>query len=225
MTIANTTIQIKKSIVSGNTPSILANGEIAINTADGKLFYSMPDGTIEFITNQSTFGTINANSSLIVASTPEDILNLVAGENVRITPDVVNKTITISAISSGTFTDGTFSGAVIADTLVANNSLTINGNISVTSSSYTTNSTSQVAVDSLPIDSFRSAKYEVQINTDTKYHVIELRSLHNDANVWLAQYGEMFTNDSLGLFDAIISSGNLNLLFTPTYTSTTVRIF
>jgi hypothetical protein len=48
---ANTTIQLKFSTVSGNTPSQLANGEIAINGADGKLFYSEPDGTVSFIEN------------------------------------------------------------------------------------------------------------------------------------------------------------------------------
>lgn len=48
---SNTTIQLKFSTVSGNTPSQLANGEIAINGADGKLFYSEPDGTVSFIEN------------------------------------------------------------------------------------------------------------------------------------------------------------------------------
>jgi hypothetical protein len=43
---ANTTIEIKYSQVSGNTPSSLANGEISINTADGKLFYKSASGTI-----------------------------------------------------------------------------------------------------------------------------------------------------------------------------------
>ena len=43
---ANTTIEIKFSQVSGNTPSTLANGEISINTADGRFFYKSPSGTI-----------------------------------------------------------------------------------------------------------------------------------------------------------------------------------
>lgn len=43
---SNTTIQIKFSTEAGNTPSSLANGEIAINTADGTLYYAQPDGTI-----------------------------------------------------------------------------------------------------------------------------------------------------------------------------------
>ena len=36
---ANTIIELRRSNVSGNVPSNLANGEIAINTYDGKLFY------------------------------------------------------------------------------------------------------------------------------------------------------------------------------------------
>jgi len=48
---SNTTIQLKFSTVTGNTPSVLSNGEIAINSADGKLFYGEPDGTINFIEN------------------------------------------------------------------------------------------------------------------------------------------------------------------------------
>ena len=58
MTIANTTIQIKKSLTSGNTPSTLANGEIAINSVDGKLYYSTPSGSINYITNQQSFAKL-----------------------------------------------------------------------------------------------------------------------------------------------------------------------
>jgi hypothetical protein len=36
---SNTIIELRHSYVSGNIPSNLANGEIAINTYDGKLFY------------------------------------------------------------------------------------------------------------------------------------------------------------------------------------------
>jgi len=36
---ANTIIELRHSYVTGNVPSTLANGEIAINTYDGKLFY------------------------------------------------------------------------------------------------------------------------------------------------------------------------------------------
>lgn len=54
---ANTVIQLKHSTVQGNVPVSLANGEISINTRDGKLFYAEPDGTVvEFTAPASPSG-------------------------------------------------------------------------------------------------------------------------------------------------------------------------
>ena len=73
---ANTQIQLKHSVESGNTPSSLANGELAINTYDGKLYYSDPSGTVQSIVgypgpsglNQeiqfNDSGSLGANSGL-----------------------------------------------------------------------------------------------------------------------------------------------------------------
>ena len=195
MSLSNTTILIRKSVVSGNTPTELANGEIAINSADGRLFYSDPVGAILSISNQNTFGTVNANSTLVIASNPTDTLSLVAGDNIKIEGDGVDKKITISASTTGTY------------------------------SSHTTSSTSQVTIDSFSISTYRSAKYEAQITSGSKYHVIELRTVHDGTDVWLAQYGEIQTSGSLGNFDCTINSGNLQLLFTPTYSITTLKIY
>ena len=55
---ANTTLQIRHSTVAGNTPSSLANGEIAINSRDGVLFYSTPSGVVtSFSTGPSGLDT------------------------------------------------------------------------------------------------------------------------------------------------------------------------
>ena len=103
MAIANTTIRIKKSLVSGVTPSSLANGEIAINQADGKLFYATPSGSISFINNQQSFATINANGSLLLASSTSDTLSFAAGNNITITGNTTSKTITINSAVEGAF--------------------------------------------------------------------------------------------------------------------------
>ena len=50
---ANTVIQLKHSTVQGNVPVSLANGEISINTRDGKIFYADPTGTIQEFTEFS----------------------------------------------------------------------------------------------------------------------------------------------------------------------------
>jgi hypothetical protein len=48
---SNTVIQLKHSTETGNVPSGLVNGEIAINTFDGKLFYRDPNGVTQSIQN------------------------------------------------------------------------------------------------------------------------------------------------------------------------------
>lgn len=99
---ANTTLQLKKSGQSGNVPSSLSYGELALNYADGKLFYRHANGSIASISTGSStqsFATINANSSLILATSPSDTLSIIPGNNITITTDTFGKSITISAAS------------------------------------------------------------------------------------------------------------------------------
>jgi hypothetical protein len=96
----NTVIQLKKSSTPSSIPSDLANGELAINFADGKLFYKNTAGFIAEISGgggSDSFSTINANGTLVVADDPNDVLTLIAGSNINIVGDAINDTITISA--------------------------------------------------------------------------------------------------------------------------------
>jgi hypothetical protein len=96
---SNTVISLKKSSTPSAEPTILANGELAINYADGKLFYKNANGTILPFntTGGNAFGTVNANGTLVVAGTSEAILTLISGNNIYISADDINDTITISA--------------------------------------------------------------------------------------------------------------------------------
>lgn len=167
---ANTTIVLKKSGVSGNVPSVLANGEISINYADGKLFYRAANGTITSISGSSSggsansFATINANSSLILATSNNDTLSIVPGNNISFTTNTTTKSITIhSNTSSGGGTaalngfspntvitansTGYLSNTTNLNFFTSNNNLVITGNIiaggvrTTTSSSAPTNAT------------------------------------------------------------------------------------
>lgn len=98
---ANTTIQLKKSATPSATPSVLANGELAINYADGKIFYKNATGQIVSFSaaaGGNYFGTVNANNTLLVADTTGDILGIYAGNNITISADAVNDTLTIDAV-------------------------------------------------------------------------------------------------------------------------------
>ena len=59
---ANTVIQLKHSTETGNVPSSLANGEISINSRDGKFFYSTPAGSV--ITHYPYLGPAGLNKEI-----------------------------------------------------------------------------------------------------------------------------------------------------------------
>lgn len=101
---ANTTVQLKKSGVTGNVPNSLNYGELALNYADGKLYYKNSNDVITFISSGVTtnsFATINANSSLIFATSNTDTLSIAAGNNITISACTVSKTITINSTATG----------------------------------------------------------------------------------------------------------------------------
>lgn len=93
----NTVIQLKKSATVSAKPTDLANGELAINFADGKLFYKNTAGYIAEISGIQTnsFGTVNANNTLVVSDTTGDVITLLPGNNITIVGDAVNDRVTI----------------------------------------------------------------------------------------------------------------------------------
>ena len=95
---ANTTIAIKKSATGSAVPSSLAFGELAINYADGKLYYKNVNSSIvEFSPSINSFGIVNANSTLVIAGGPGAILTFISGNNTSIVGDAINDTVTFSA--------------------------------------------------------------------------------------------------------------------------------
>ena len=92
---ANTVIRLKKSVVSGNVPSSLQSGEIAINLVDGVIYYQTPSSTIKSIRNTNSFSTINANSTLLVSATPYDVLSITGSNGITVTGNTYTDTITI----------------------------------------------------------------------------------------------------------------------------------
>jgi len=422
MTTANTAIQLKKSGSSGNTPVDLNHGELALNYADGKLFYKDWLDNIEYITNQQTFSTVNANSSLLIATTSTDVLTLASGPGIIITGNSTSKSITFD-LDQSVFADSSYANAAfiqanaaydLANTIAAgstdvyarskangafdkansaytraydsvlktgdtmtgdlyintanieagyllvetklysglasrsstplpnliaqftgntdsyvqvnaqnidqhgsadyvvtadvgtdtefyadyglngsqqttgtikpldgylyiqgsligqlggnlilgtasttpgietrivvggyedanvvmtfskgtstsNNNLAVNGHLSVntsliTSTTYTTSNTNQVTIDAFYSSAYRSAKYDVQITSGSDHHVLELRALHDGSNPYMTQYGELFTSTRLGSFDADLGGGQFSLKFTPTNSSTTIKL-
>ncbi len=81
--------------------------------------------------------------------------------------------------------------------------------------------TAQQLVDKFQKEDFRTAKYLVQMTNGSNYHVTEVLIMHNDTDVWITEYGTMYTNTSLGTISADIFNGYVRLLVTPANVSNT----
>jgi hypothetical protein len=165
---SNTIIKLKRSGTSESSPSSLEFGELALNYADGKLFYKAANGTIlQFESGggsgSDSFGTVNANGTLIVADTPGDILTLVAGDGISINGDAINDTITISSVSGGSpsqsnatsetfIADGVQNTFTLTTTVSDINNLivTLDGLVQIPETHYTISS-SDISFSEIPI--------------------------------------------------------------------------
>lgn len=146
MATANTLIRLKKSGTSGITPSALEYGELGLNYADGKLFYKKPNGTIGSFsaaaTTTESFSTLNVNSTLLLATTPTDILNLTSTGGINILGDGTSKTITIDGTETFNKAQAAFSQANVANTVAYNAVMrtgdTITGDLVINSNTVST---------------------------------------------------------------------------------------
>jgi hypothetical protein len=162
MAIANTTLLLKKSATPGNAPSALQNGEIAINYADGKLYYKNNVGTITAFSTGSaanSFATVNANSSLILATSSIDTLGFVGTNGISIFANTTSKTVIIDGKiifdKANTGGGGGSSSGYLANSVIfanssgylsntaniqffaANNTLAVTGNITANTATFT----------------------------------------------------------------------------------------
>jgi len=84
----------------------------------------------------------------------------------------------------------------------------------------------ETTIDQYATANFRTAKYLVQMATETpaKYHATEVLLIHNGSVVNMTEYGSVMTDSSLGDIDADISGGTLNFKVTPHYDNTEIKI-
>jgi hypothetical protein len=192
-----TTIALKNSGSTGNTPIVtnLAYGELAINYADGKLFYRTVSDTL-------------GSYSLVVPGVNKDVIFNDSG---------------VFGVSAGITFDKSSANLAVTN-MVTTADLNLNNQTNITVGQYTTANTNQVVVDSFPITTYRTAKYTMQITYGSSYHSEEITVIHNGSTPRIVEYGVIYTNGSLGSFDVDINlSGNLELLFTPITSPSTLK--
>jgi hypothetical protein len=80
-------------------------------------------------------------------------------------------------------------------------------------------------IDSWDSGTYTSAKYMVQL-TDTggKIHTQEIMVIQDGTNVYMSEYGIVTTQGELGTFSGGFNVSNVEITFTPNYTTSAMNI-
>lgn len=193
-----TVIALRKSGYTGNTPSTssLSYGELAINYADGIIYYKKPDDSLGSIYNTAIPGI------------DKDIIFNDGGSSLG-----ANSGLTFDKATANLYVGG----------LVNTNQIKLDNFAITTTGSYSTANTNQVVIDTFDRINYRTAKYSMQLSYDSRYHFEEISIIHDGTFPKIIEYGVMYTTESLGSFDVIISGSIMQLIYTPVYHPTTLK--
>jgi hypothetical protein len=77
-------------------------------------------------------------------------------------------------------------------------------------------------IDSFPSANYRSAFYQVQLETGAQYHALNLNIINNDSSANYVTYGDVYNFTPLGNFNVSFSNNTIYVYLTPTYAQTYV---
>ena len=90
-------------------------------------------------------------------------------------------------------------------------SLNVDSVANFDTNTITFSSSSPTQIYSFSATQYRSAKLQIQITQGSDYQTSDILLIHNGSVVNIVEYASISTNDYLGTFDALISSGNVSL--------------
>lgn len=170
----NTAIQLRKSGQTGNTPADLQYGEVALNYADGKLYYKNDSNVISYITNQDTFSTVLANGALLLATSPTDILTISPNNNIQLLGNPLAKSFTIDLSENINVTNNVSAQNIIAlNRLYAGIATYSSTPLPNLIAQFTGNTDSYVQVNIQNIDEHGSSDYvaTADVGDDTTFYI------------------------------------------------------
>jgi hypothetical protein len=191
------------------TTATLGNFAISQVTAGTDTAVSIVSGNVT-IWNTSTLQTVTGRGSS--TNVAISITNNTSSTSTTTGALVVTGGVGIGGtVNIGGSSTGTINAVTYGNTLLA----------SYSSGVLTT--TSPVTLDSFSTSTYRSAKYFCQVTSGTNsVHISEISVFHAGGISYINEYGISINNTILGVYDATIVGGNLNITFTPSTTAATV---
>lgn len=222
---SNTVIQLKRSAATGNVPTYteINYGELAINYADGKLYYRTASDAVNSIYTPNIYETVNVNGTLLIPTSTTEVLSFQPKNYITLSANTTTDTIEIgeSLSSQVVFNTG---GTITGDLTVEGSTKSKDAEIYSSNTSLST--ITQTTIDSFSASNYRTARYLVQITEGSKFHSTEFMLIHNGTSVNAIEYATVTTDGELGSFTADINTGLVRLRFTATDTnSRTIKFF
>lgn len=140
-----------------------------------------------------------ANSTIYLG----DAILSANGKEIVITDNSGSNLIVLNAASQTVNT-----GNVFANTIYT-------GPITTTYNVFTTTSSSTVTVDTFLSSDYTTVKYIIQAKSIEGVHACELFCMHDGVTAYLTEYATLISGSPLGNFSIGVSSGNVNLTFSP----------
>lgn len=196
-------VRIKRSAVQGKAPTtseILA-GELALNTRDGKLFSS--DGNVVFEVGANVHSLSVGSGGLLIANGALSFPLVDGGAGQVLTTNGSGQ-LSFSSVEQ-----------------VQNPLFTQNANTKISSSA------TEIIVDEFAVETFRSAKYMVQVdNADhlNQFQTSEVLLIHNGSATFMTEYGQVATSSTIATVDSDINGGMVRLKVTPSVTNSNIKI-
>jgi hypothetical protein len=186
-------------ILEINSTNVISTGTATLNT-------TAVTGTLSVAGNATFSNSINVVSSAVFSNT------LVVVGNTQF-----SNTLTVTGNSQ------------FASSLTVNNAIVLGTTSAVSPNNFTfTNSNTTSTVDSFQVAEIRSAEYLIQTSDTTapanSHQITKLLLVHNGTTAFITEYATITTNATMGIFNAAISTGALNLRYTPVSNNVVVKI-
>lgn len=100
--------------------------------------------------------------------------------------------------------------------------LTVSSNLSIVSDTLEITGNSATVVDSFSIDLYRTAFYQFQAENGNDFHSFSYNVGQNGDTATGISFGDIYSSSSLGTISSNVSSGLVNIIFTPVNETTTI---
>lgn len=203
----------------------------AINTTNIELYYNHPvcrfkNGKLQVLTeqiqvSQNAFSNIKVGSTTVTADTKTDTLELVAGNNITLTPDATNDKVTITATDTTYQSKAAANGGTEVSLVTTGQKYTWNNKTSntgtVTSVAIANDTNGGLTVSGSPITSSGTVKLK-HTNQVTAQNTQAIYPIKIDVNGHISSYGSAVTPlTASSTLDATKLSGTIPTTCLPSY--------